>query len=571
LWACVLLELLAYSLLFIFLLSPDSYAEEFQVARVRDAILSYFIPIEGQVTTIEGNAVYLDVGHKQGTKEGMRLEVYERGEPFYHPVTKEYLGTVEHLVGKVQVEEVSDNESRAKVISGMPSVGHIARISSAKVRFAYFQRSKANWQLSDSLFKALKESGRFELLETHTSFFEVVDLAKLSSNLKADAFVLVSTEDLGDELVLLVRLCWTDDATLFMKLKDTFQVHESSTEQVSSLPFLGQTKEPWMSFELDNGELFAIGDVNGDEKDELVVSDGSKKMTIYSYEKVPTKLMSFELQKKGDPISIDVLDLNRNKRAEIFVTTLRNKRKAESFALEYDTDQGYREIAGNISCYLRVLDGVLLMQEGDEKEGFVGPVYHGILKKGFLQPGQPVELPKGLNLYEFAYVHVPHGGIKPFVAAVDSSGYLSLYNGNTVVWNSQSAYNSNFVFEFSGKKGFLRRNKKLLVRGRVLSIPTSKGSQIILVKNRVLLPKVKLLGYKSSEVYAFLWDGIHMDISKLLNVPGRVMDMLNDKDQLYFLSSPSLYMDMKHLATGDLPVKAMLHYYKVSDYKVSEQ
>ena len=565
-WARVLLKFPAYSIICIFLLSPFSYAEEFQVDRVRDAILSYFIPLEGKVTTIASSGVYLDLGHRKGVKEGMRLEVYERGEPFYHPVTKEYLGNVEHLTGKLQIEEVSDNESRAKVVSGTPSVGNIARISSATLRFAYFQRSKADWKLSDALFKALKESGRFELLETHTDTFEVVDLAKLSTAQKAEAFVLVSTEDLGDELLLLVRLYWTDDATMFMKLKDTFRVSESSPEQVSPVPFMGKTQEPWMSLELDNGELFAIGDVNADDKNELVVSDGSKNITIYSYEKVPTKLMTFELQDKGTPVSIDVLDLNKNKRAEIFVTTLKKKREVESFVLEYDTEKGYREIAGNISCYLRVLDGVLLMQEGDEQEGFSRPVYHGALKKGFLQQGQPFELPKkGLNIYEFAFIHRP-GGIKPLVAGVDSTGYLTIYDGNTVVWNSQSAY-SDFVFEFSGKRDLIRRNKKSLVKGRLLSIPTSQGTQIIMVKNRVLVPKVKALGYRSAEVYAFLWNGKSMDISKLLDVPGKVTDILSIKDDIYFLSSPALYSDMKHLATGNLPVKALLHYYKISDYK----
>lgn len=563
------LKILVCTTLLVFLIGSYSKADEFEVDRVSDAIHSYFIPLEGKVTTVKDNSVYLDIGRRQGAKKGMRLQIYERGKPFYHPVTNEYLGNVEHQKGIVQLEEVQENESRAKVLSGMPHVGSIARISSANVRLAYFQRSKANWQLADSLFKSLKDSGRFELLETHTSSFEVVDLAELSADLKADAFVLVSTEDMGDELLLLVRLYWTDDASLFMKLKDVFPADIPSSDQVPSIPLTNQSQEPWMSFELGIGELFALGDVNGDSNDELVVSDGGDVITIYSYDKAVTRLMSFELEDKGDPVHIDVLDLNNNKKAEIFVTTLKKKRIVDSFVLEYDRDQGFKEIAGNIGCYLRVMDRFLLMEEGDDENGFAGTVYYGKLERGFLKAGQPVELPEDVDIYEFAYVQHPERS-KPLVAALDNAGYLRLYDGNTTLWTSQNTYND-FVFQFSGKKDFIRRNKMELVRGRIVSIPTIRGSEIILVKNRVLVPKVKAFGYKSSMVFSFLWNGSDMEISHLLNVPGKVMDFLNRKDQLYFLASPALYSDVKQLVTGNLPNGAMLHYYRVSNYRAEAQ
>lgn len=74
--------------------------------------------IQGKISKISGDLVYLNVGANKGVKVGDAFTVYALGEEIIDPDTGESLGSEETEVGKVEVIEVKEKYSKARVTSG---------------------------------------------------------------------------------------------------------------------------------------------------------------------------------------------------------------------------------------------------------------------------------------------------------------------------------------------------------------------------------------------------------------------------------------------------------------------
>lgn len=82
--------------------------------------LSTNFPLKGYVIYEKGDLFTLDLGKKGGAVPGMALEVFREGEPIKHPVTGEILGLERTRIGEVQITEVQDNLSFARVLKLEP-------------------------------------------------------------------------------------------------------------------------------------------------------------------------------------------------------------------------------------------------------------------------------------------------------------------------------------------------------------------------------------------------------------------------------------------------------------------
>jgi hypothetical protein len=155
------------------------------VEKLKNSLLTYLNPANGTIkaVSIESATVSFETGEK--LKKGMRFSVFRGGKPFYHPVTKEPIGQSEVLIGKLEVikEQEKSNEGDQKkslyhcrIISGNPENGDIVRITSSVINLAFFQDKKADWALSEAFYTDLKDSGRFNLLESYTKSYEPREL-----------------------------------------------------------------------------------------------------------------------------------------------------------------------------------------------------------------------------------------------------------------------------------------------------------------------------------------------------------------------------------------------------------
>ena len=555
------------------------------VTSARDFVLSYFTPANGVVTDVTDGVISVAFEGQVNIKKGMRLFVYRKGKPFYHPVTKELLGNTEEFIGEIEVKEAKGPGGlyTCTALKGEIRAGDVARITSSKIKLAFFQKRNSDWMLSEAFYSALKNTGRFEILESYTPTYQPEELAHLARDLNAEAVLLFSTSEKDKKKAMHIKLFWAEDAKVFADMEEladsgTPKMLSPGEELISSSLV---SKEPLGSYHLPYGELFAIGDVDGDGKKELVVGEDNK-ISIYSFEDRLQEVWSMKGTPRDKYLSIDVLDVNNNGKAEIFVTCMTGVGEIEtddgagltgsdnisikSFVIEYDPLERYKKTRDDIHYFFRVSGKTLLMQEFDASRIFKGPVYEGEWRDGNYRPGRQITLPPDVNIYGFTFVDWRNSG-RNQIMTFNDDGYLILYdNQGNEIWKSSGSYGK-FIFSFN-ERMYSAANafEKRYLRGRLISVKTDRGEEIIVVSNKPLLTNVPGLGTKGAEIHSLWWDNGEMDEKVLLaELPGRISDYWIEGNKLFFIIKGSLWSLLRNAASGELSKGSTLYYYDLGE------
>ncbi len=545
--------------------SAQSTEDDNPVYAARDSVLAYFYSVSGVVAAVERDVVKVNFRTDKKLTKGMRFSVFREGKPFYHPITKELIGKSEEFIGRVEINKVGEKSYLCRSVSGSPKVGDIVRITSSRIKLAFFQDKQAEWTLSEIFYNSLKDSGRFDFLESYTESYDPEELSELARMLGAEAVLLFSTLLKDGNIFLNVKLFWAEDAAAFTEIEEmvgpSLVAELTSWDDIISLSSI--EGEPWGSYELVGGELIAMGDVDGNSEKELVVSDGYN-IRIYSYKEEPQEIWFVEGRKGEKHIFIDVLDLNKNGRAEIFVTSLRDKKTMSSFVLEYDLAEGYKRIWDKTPYCLRVIGSNLFMQVFTRHRQFSGPVYKAVWKDGHYQTDRPVELPEGVNIYGFINVDWQNSG-HSHVLAFDDSGYLNLYSGSELIWRSEDSY-MRFDRSFDkDDKGIVTLEEKWFAKGRLLRVITKHGQEVLVIKKIPFLSMVPGLGYKNTEVYSLWWDGEEMNETLILSgMNGAVSDYWLEQNRLLLIAESNLSVFLTNSLSGNFMRGSTLYFYNLT-------
>ncbi len=555
------------------------------VERLNNRVLSYFQPSTGRVTEVDGDTVLVSVDDNKGLVKGTRLTVYRQGDPFHHPVTGELIGSTEDLTGLVEVgDDMSNGSYRVSVIKGDIKSGDTVRISLSKVKLAFFQAREADWSVSEDFYRSLKDTGRFDIKEKYTPDTSREALIGISKEIGAEIMLFLSTPLVDNKKQLRVEMFWVEDSKQLSEV-----TAEISSEYIHELTrfedFIAKSfvdKEPWSTFEFDKGRLFAVGDINGDGMKELVVSNGSS-ISIYDMQKEMQEIWTVENDLGGRHLSIDLLDLNGNGRDEIFITSIMDEDIASdligegtgsstaddgtisSFVIEYDPAEGYKKISADLPFFMRVTAGKLLMQRFTVREVLSTPVFTGKWEDGQYKQAAQLELPKGVNIYGFAYIDWKKDG-NLHVMSIDDKGFLNMYRKGELVWRSEETYG---VPAISFKKltpSIISDKKEWLIRGRLIVVNSDKGQQVIMVKRNQLLSKVPRLGSFSAEIYTLKWNGSVMDEELMLRgVSGTVFDYWVEGRRLYLLAKSGLFAFAKKAVKGEFARSSVLYYFNFEE------
>ena len=542
---------------------------------VRDTVLSYFYPVSGTVAGLEKGVVRVKFQSDKKLKEGMRFSVFREGQPFYHPVTKEPVGKSEIFIGKVEIKtQVSGETYLCTIIKGTPEPNDIIRITSSMIKLAFFQDKKVDWLISEAFYASVKDTRRFDIIESYAKTYGLKELSEIARARGAEAALMFSTPSKEGTVFLNAKLLWADDAKVFAEIEEPLSP-ELIKEIKSGDEFISieSTKEiPWISHELVSGQLIAMGDVDGNGRKEIVVSNGTS-LRIYDYKDEPKEMWFIQGRADEEHLSVDVLDVNNNGRAEIFVTYLKGEDTINSFVLEYNPLEGYKRIWEKAPYFFRVMGNTLLMQASTRSEIYSGPVYEAVWQDGYYQKGKAVNLPEGVNIYGFTFIDwTGHAGMDKVhqVLAFDDRGYLNLYTAGggavpwELIWRSKGSYGG-FDISFERKTySVVNPVEKWFVKGRLITFKTPRGEEVMAVKKNLLIATAPGLGYKNAEFYSLWWDGSRINEELILkNVPRAITDYWLDGENLFFIARSNLSTFLTRALSGELSKSSILYHYRL--------
>jgi len=554
-------------------------ADDNPLNKMRDETISYFKPMTGKVTKVEDQNVLIDLGTKDSVKEGMRFMVLREGVTFVHPVTKEPLGKLESLVGKVEIKKVGIDSSTGIIVTGEAKEGDKVRISEKQVSMLFCQSRDTEWNIADSYFRDLKEIGRFNLIETSIETNDPQEVLKEAKRLNADVALLLESKTSDSGTLVTQRLFWVSDgfgfAEMNTKIDAAYAKKITFGEEFFTLP----KEESSMEIDLPFGmRLLTVGDVDGDNKQEILFSTG-KDIRIYMLGTGGLQPALGGIQIKGskseDHLYVDTIDLNKNGKDEIIVTAMSRKFEAEnvyedrsdavtlasvksagvvSYIYELNGTEFVTLYKGNI--FLRKIGDELIGQAYSKEEGFTGDVFSVIWEGGKFKKGNSLKLPKGINIYDFIYVDDPRTG--RLILAYDDKGFLNLYDKDTKLWRSKTDMG-----------GFLTSFKKLSP-----SIPIDSGEwsikdrffmrnkEVLLVKRIPLVEMARGLGYKRSQIKTLWWNGLSMEEGILIdNIKGSLLDYAVAGEKIIVLVSPMLGIKPENILKGENPLASTLYIY----------
>jgi hypothetical protein len=554
LWGGQEMKHILFILIAFFVAGPALGVEQDPVTKLKDDAMAYFKPQSGKVVRLEGSKVFVSVGEKEGLKPGMRLRVLREGAAFVHPVTKELLGNIESTVGKIEIKDVQAESSSGSMVEGEAKEGDRIRLSETKVRLFFCQDKSIDWYLADDFYRKLKSTGRIEMVDTALETDDEIKVLAEAKKAGAEVALIVTAKEADKATLMRERLYWVADGVKFIDTEVKVGTDYAKDLKFGEEFFAPHAGGAMTMFDLPFGARFiAVGDVYGDGKQEIILSTGSD-IRIY-LPGADLKLMG-EVKGSGkdDHLWIDTIDLNKDGKDEIIVTSMRNDAVVSSV---------YRQEG---SVFKKLWEGnYFLRRLGDElvgqaySDGFSGDIF-SVKWDGAFTKGDKIKTPNGVNIYDF--VSIEGESQEKVIFAYDDNGFLNVYDDKgTRVWRSGSS-NGGFITAFKKQAPTIFSPSGVWsVKDRLVQM----RSEVLAVKRVPLAEMAKGFGYKKSEIRNYRWNGFSMEEGVFIEgVTGSIQDYAVAKDQIMVLASPFMGVKFGNILKGENPLGVVLYIYSVT-------
>jgi hypothetical protein len=524
---------------------------------LKDETLSYFNPVEGKVTAVDGHSVKIEPGPQESVKKGMRLTAFKEGANFIHPVTKEPLGKIELPVGAIEVTSVAVHDASGVILKGDPAQFANARLKlpATKVKMLFYQ-GDIDWFLGDAYYQMLKETKRFELIDTDLETNDIPKILAEAKNKGAEAALVLTSETSAGQVTVRQKLFWVGDAKEFAGKEVTTDISSVKELRLKAGFFIPSEGEMLMSFHLPfKADRLATGDLAGDGNLEIVLAYGSK-IRIYRQGVDLNALEEFSVP-AGEILWLDTIDLNNDGKDEILITAMRGD-EVVSFIYELK-DSSYVQLLKIKDIFIRKIGSQAIAQEFSKNDGYEGPVYFFTFKADKFEKGDILKLPAGVNIYDFQLFNSPEG--KQAVAAWDENGFLNIYNAEGIrLWVGKEDFGG-FSTTFSKEGGsFIVDRGKWSVKDRLLL----SSHELLAPKRTPILTMAKGLGYWQSSLKGLWWNGSAIEERVFIEkAGGDLLDYDVTGDRLIILSKATISSGAMRIFKGESPFGVMLYIFSL--------
>ncbi len=521
--------LIAFAYMFLYMgLTPSFGASDASIDRIITQIESLFPPMEGVVVSVDDQILTLDLKQGQPVKKGDRLNLIHFGSDIIHPVSKKKIGRKETDLGKVEVLEVRQDFSLAKLLNPTVLVrpGDGVRSPFNKLSFLVAPPSVSTSKKIDKdrlrleIEKKLADHPRFDvpvfelglwLLENNLDIQHLVqkqNLDKLNRRVKADFLLVPRVKSVKKKLVLSYKLYSAQTGQLHKEAKIlSDQLPVEQARQKSSR----RGRDVQRDFSRpDNGPLeyvgkqefrfkivdFDVGDINGDGREELIVI-APRRVIVYSYKNKNLKqVLTFRADNENHKfLGVDVGDINRNGRDEIFVTDQLGD-SLTSFVLEARPGKKRLEKTWeDVNMFFRIIHPfgkkpTLLAQSPGVNTPFHGPIKKMVFSKGRYVTRSKLRLPdiygQDFILYGLTSVDI-NGDGKDEIVMLDKNYHLRVYSADGRVLVQSDEYYGHDPRLINVASDNIARitqeGKPVRFRGRLQFIRQGKGRYLLLPKN----------------------------------------------------------------------------------------
>jgi hypothetical protein len=521
---------------------------------LKNEALSYVQPITGKIISVEGNSVRINVGAKETLKAGMRLNAFKEGVSFIHPVTKEPLGRIEIPVGNIEITSPDGNRAVGIITSGKPQdfLDSKLKIPATKIKLLFYQ-GNIDWYLGDFYYQMIKESGRFELIDTG---IETDDISKILSEAKkkgVEAVLVLQSEEMKDNVNVVQRLFWAKDSKQFSEKKVSVNPSLVKKLRLRARFFSPAGGEVLLSYTIPFGaKRLAAGDFDGDGNLDIVFVQADE-IKIYKPDVDLKLLWEFKVPMTDEILWIDVFDANKNGRDEIIITSMHNAR-VTSYIYELK-DNSFKLLWKAEDIFVRNLDSRLIGQGYSKREGFEESVFYLVYADNTYKKAENLKLPKDVNIYDFQYIYSPDG--RQAILAWDEDSRLNLYNEKGIkVWISND--------DFGGFSSTFKKDSAMMIiekgnwsiKDRLLS----KNFELFAPKRKPLLGIARGLGYKGSEIISFWWNGNTIEERVFIEeFNEEILDYAILGDRMLVLAKPFLGLQAWKILKGENPLSSKLY------------
>lgn len=529
-------------------------ALEIPLNELKNEAESYFAPASGKIIAVSGKSVRTDSGLKKSVKPGMRFFTYNEGVNFVHPVTREPLGKMESAVGNIEITASDENGSEGIIIAGKPEDFLNARIKipGKKVRVLFYQ-GNVDWYLGDMYYQVLKESGRFELVDTG---IETDDMARLMAEARekgAEALLMLGSSESSGRIQAVQKLFWVSDSKQFAEKKVSFDSSHIRALRFKAGLFASQEGAVLLSFNLPyRARHMSVGDIDGNGVQDVLLTSGDE-IKIYNFGVELKLLWEFRAAPKSEILWADVLDVDKDGRHEILLTAMNNG-EVTSYIYKFK-DAGFVQLWKSKDIFIRKFEDGIIAQQYDKRNGYDGDVFNLLYSNGAWKNGEKLKLPSGTNIYDFEYIRSTTG--ERGILAWDDDGHLNLYNeGFVKTWRSKEDYGG-FLVSFKREAPTVMVDRgEWSVKDRLVF----NNGEILAPKRTPLVGVARGLGYRKSAVKSLMWNGLTVEERVLVDaIGGELFDYVFVDYRLLVLSKPVIGMNFANLLQGKSPLGVTLN------------
>ena len=299
---------------------------------------------------------------------------------------------------------------------------------------------------------------------------------------------------------------------------------EIGTGGVDSSPFIMQQKrgEARMFRKSPNFKIrissITLGDVDGDGKIETVIISDRKVLILRNEDSYYRRIKEISGRKHQKFVSVDVADIKKDGRAEIFVTCVNTiAGTLDSFVLEFDGND-FKTIAKGEKWYFSVHktsdnNPVLLGQKRGISDLFLPGVFELTWSNGSYESKDKVSLPKATTIFGFATGDIMNDGSDTVVALGEDDRLRIFSSIGEKLWKSDE--------RFGGSKNYLLKtpdsDKRVFLPQRVFITDFNRDGnyEVTVVKNHSTTGHLfsQSIVYSGAQIVSLFWDGLGLALN----------------------------------------------------------